>query len=202
MDCAAILRMHQHDQGAGRDQADRGEILARIVTGVGVERRVDRERAGAAEDQRVAVRCTPRHGPRGDRAAGAAAVLDDDLLAQRLAHFVGDDTGHGIVAASRGVGDHQHDGTVRVVLRVREWRSQEPCDASQHQLPREPHRAPSLIIAPSLPASGRPRQRAYSRAAKSILRLTSGSICGSPTARNDRRCRPLPMRGCLCKSEH
>src|ERR1043165_7528593 len=45
----------QNDQGRRRDQADRGEVLARVVPDVRIERRVDRERAGAAEAKRVAV---------------------------------------------------------------------------------------------------------------------------------------------------
>ncbi len=64
------------------------KVLARVVADIAVERRVDGERAGAAEAQRVAVRRGLRDLPRRDRAAGAAAVLDDDLLAEHRAHLL------------------------------------------------------------------------------------------------------------------
>ena len=110
-------RMHQHDQRAGRDQADRREILARVVADIGIERRIDRERAGAAEHERVAVGRGLRDRARRDRAAGAAAVLDHDLLAERLAHLLGDDARHHVVAAAGRVGHDQRDRPVGIVLR-------------------------------------------------------------------------------------
>src|SRR5262249_6649029 len=48
--------------------------------------------------------------PRRNRAAGAAAILDDDLLAEHLAHAVGGAARHGVVAAAGGVGNDQRDG--------------------------------------------------------------------------------------------
>ena len=47
-------RMHQHDIAARCDQADRREVLARVVADIGIERRIDRKRAGG-DQQRVAV---------------------------------------------------------------------------------------------------------------------------------------------------
>ena len=109
----------QDRQRAGGDQADGGKILARIVTDIRVERGIDRERAGAAEAERVAVGLRARDLAGRDAAAGAAAILDHDLLAERRAHPVGDDARHGVVAAARRVGNDQGDRAGRIVLRKR-----------------------------------------------------------------------------------
>ncbi len=114
---AGDVGIDHDDQLAGADQPDRREILARVVADVAVERRIDRERAGAAEHQRVAVGRGLRHRARGDRAAGAGAVLDDDVLAERLAHLLGDDARHHVVAAAGGVRHHQRDRPGRIILR-------------------------------------------------------------------------------------
>ena len=110
-------RMHQHDSALGGDQADRRKILARVIADIGIERRIDRKRAGAADHQRVAVGLGLRDLARRDGAAGAAAVLDDDLLAERLAHLVGDDARDGVVAAAGRIGHDQRDRAGRIVLR-------------------------------------------------------------------------------------
>ena len=109
--------VHQHDQRAGRDQADRREILARVVADIRIERRIDRVRAGAAEAERVAVGRGLRDLARRDRAARAALVLDHDLLAERLAHLLGDDARHHVVAAAGRIRDDQRDRPRRIVLR-------------------------------------------------------------------------------------
>ena len=54
--------------------------------------------------QRVAVGRGARDLAGRDRAAGAAAVLDHDLLAERRAHGIGDDARHHVVAAAGGYG--------------------------------------------------------------------------------------------------
>jgi hypothetical protein len=48
---------------------------------------------------------------------GAAAIVDDDLLAERLAHLVGDAARGGAGAAARGERDHQGDRARGVALR-------------------------------------------------------------------------------------
>ena len=111
------VRIDQHDQRAGGDQADRREILARVVADIGVERRIDRERAGAAEAERVAVGRGFRDLARRDRAARPALVLDHDLLAERLAHLLGDDARHHVVAAAGRIRHHQRDRARGIVLR-------------------------------------------------------------------------------------
>ena len=82
-------RMHHQRIRRVADQADRRKILARIVAGILVERRSDRERAGVAKQQRVAVGIAFRDRLGADGAAGAGPVVDHDLLAEQFAHLVG-----------------------------------------------------------------------------------------------------------------
>ncbi len=112
-------RMH-HDQVRGRgDDADRVEVLARIVAEVLHEagRRPDR-RAGHHQ-QRVAVGRGLRDRAGRDRAAGAAAVVDDDLLAEDFAHLVGDAARRGAGAAAGRERNHQGDRPRGIALRGR-----------------------------------------------------------------------------------
>ena len=121
-------RVHAYDQGAGGDEADRGEILARVVADIAVERRIDGQRAGAAEPQRVAVGHALGDLAGGDAAACAATIFDHDLLAQRLAHFLGGGPRHEVVAAAGRVGNDQGDGPARIILRAGRGREQDGDD--------------------------------------------------------------------------
>jgi hypothetical protein len=162
-------RIDEHDERARRDEADRRKILARVVADIGIEGRIDGERSGATEAERIAVGRRARHLPGRDRAAGAAAVLDHDLLAERRSHGIGDDARHGVVAAACGVGDDESDGAGREFLRVEPRRAdahQEHRDSEglpgHHQiasLARHPHFKPTYArrsafdTAPRLPTS-------------------------------------------------
>ena len=99
-----------------REHADVFEIGDRVVAQVRIERAV----SGMAEvhdEQVVAVaRRGGRHLLRADRAAGAADVLDQELLAQRLGHAGADDAGDGVAGPARGVGHHDGHGLGRKVL--------------------------------------------------------------------------------------
>ena len=74
--------------GALRQQADRGEILDRVVVEL-VEPGIDRMGHGD-DEQGVAVRRRLRDRLGADHAAGAAAVVDHDLLAEAVAELDGD----------------------------------------------------------------------------------------------------------------
>ncbi len=71
-----------HIRHAG-DEADRREARRRVVPDTAVERGPDRKRRRACKQQRVAIGIGRSGGARGKRAAGAWAVLDHDLLAER-----------------------------------------------------------------------------------------------------------------------
>ena len=112
-------RMHHQRIRRVADQADRRKILARIVADVLVERRPDRERAGIAEHQRVAVGLALRDRLGADGAAGAGPVVDHDLFAEQFAHLVGDAAADDRGAAARRERNHQRDRPARIVLRLR-----------------------------------------------------------------------------------
>ena len=76
-------RMRQQRDRHRGDQSDRREVLARIEAGVGVEGRVDRDRAGVAEEQRIAVRRAADERAGADDARAADAVVDDHLMAEQ-----------------------------------------------------------------------------------------------------------------------
>ena len=107
-----FLRHHEHVRRRAQHH-QRHEVLERIVGRVGVEARVDHVGAGA-DQQRVAVGRQPLHRRDGDVAAGAAAVLDDHRLAERLAEL-GVDQPRGDVGAAAGREAHHHgDLLVRI----------------------------------------------------------------------------------------
>src|SRR5262249_4679077 len=93
------------------------EILARVVADAGIERWVDRKRA-CRDEKRVAVRLGLGDLARGDGASGAAAILDDDALAEARTHALGDDTRDDVIAAAGGVGNDERDRMARVVRSV------------------------------------------------------------------------------------
>ena len=92
--------------GIGAAQADRLEVLLAVVGQRLVERDVDRQRAHVGEQQRVAVGRRLRGLVDADRAAGAADILDDELLAERLAHRWHEHAGQRV---GRTAGRERHD---------------------------------------------------------------------------------------------
>ncbi len=97
------------------DEADRREVGLRVVGEIGVERR-RRRHADVVQQQRVAVgRGAGRLGG-AEGAAGAADVLHDDLLAERLRHRLGDQPGHRVGRPAGGEGHDDRDRPGRIVL--------------------------------------------------------------------------------------
>ena len=112
---------------------DRHEILDRIERLL-VEPGIDRVRDGN-DQKRVAVgrRFCGEIGA--DHAAGAAAVVDKDLLAEFFAELVGDDAPDHVVAAAGRERDDQADRAARIIVRGRCRRGE------QRQRKREEKRA-------------------------------------------------------------
>jgi DNA-binding transcriptional LysR family regulator len=101
------LRRHDEDEGRARDEADRRQVLHRVVRQLRVERRIDREVARLAEDDRVAVGRRLGRLVDAEVAAGAGLVVDDEgpagLGRDALRHLAGDDVG-----AAAGRERHEH----------------------------------------------------------------------------------------------
>ena len=111
-----VRMRHDADAHLG-DVADRREVAAHVVAGIRIERDVDRGRRRIREHQRVAVGRRLRRLPHGDHAVGAAAVLDHDLLAERIGQPLRDQPRDGVVAAARRERHDQRDRARRIGLR-------------------------------------------------------------------------------------
>ena len=91
---------HQNDVGHVRHDRDRDQ-LRRIVIQRLVEKRRRCDRRRLRSEQRVAVRLGLEHRFGGEAAAHARFIFDDERLAERGSHFIGDDSGDGVHAAAR-----------------------------------------------------------------------------------------------------
>ena len=108
---------HQHER-IGPEHADRRQVLDRVIGHLGHGRQ-DHDLRLHAPQQRVAVGGRARDAFDRDRAAGAGAVLDHELLAEHVAEALRDDARHAVgVAAGRERHDDLHR-PVRPVLGLR-----------------------------------------------------------------------------------
>jgi hypothetical protein len=115
---------HYHRHQAG--QRDAGEILQRIVAGVGEERGHGCERVSYRQ-QRITVRRRFRDELRSDEAARPRPVLDDDLLLQAFRHRLRERPGDDVQVAARRQRHDQTDRLARILLSRRECGHQH-CD--------------------------------------------------------------------------
>jgi hypothetical protein len=119
----SFLVTQHHRVGAAH--ADRLEVLLAVVGQRLVERDVDRERAHVGEQQRVAVGRRLGRLVDADRATGAADILDDELLTERLAHALAQHAGQSIGRPAGGERDDHRDGLGRIGLRHGDGRQRE-----------------------------------------------------------------------------
>lgn len=101
-------RVHHQHVVPGGEQADRLEIAQQVVTRLAAQTGADGVRRGGHE-QAVAVGRGARGLRRAEIAAGASAVVDDDLLPQSLGQPGRDESRQNIhAAARRRCHDHAH----------------------------------------------------------------------------------------------
>jgi hypothetical protein len=114
----ARLRHHQ-DVVECEQRGDRLEVLDRIELQVGIERRVDRVGAGVPHHQLIAVgrRVLDRH--RGDIAAGARPVLDDEGVAGIFCHPLRSEPHDDVGTATRRERHHDGDRAGGIVVGLR-----------------------------------------------------------------------------------
>jgi transposase len=79
--------MHDQHVGRGGRDGDGIEVLDRVEGHLAVKARIDHERR-ARDHDRIAVGGRARRHPHADIAAGAALVVDVELLAQALRQFL------------------------------------------------------------------------------------------------------------------
>ena len=109
------LRHHDHERRR-RDDGNRIERGQRIDLDVLEQVRIDDHGTLVGQQDGVAVGIRLRGLLGRQVAAGRAVVLDDHLLTELVGETLGDDAGDGVSSSAGGVGHHQADGFVRVVL--------------------------------------------------------------------------------------
>ena len=112
-----VLARDQHDRHFG-DQADGREVGRGVVQGMRVERLALRVRADGAEHEGVAVGLGFGDALGAGLAAGAADVLNDDVLLQDLAHLRGNDAAEQVGRSAGGERDHHGHRAGREILRT------------------------------------------------------------------------------------
>ena len=129
-------RMHREHRLVHDQADDRSEILDEIPLEVLGEAVVDRLRRGG-DEQGVPVRGRACDGLRADVAAGAGAVLDNHVLAEKLGHLRREQPHHHVGAAAGG---ERHDHAHRAVgKRLREGIAGDEDDCNERG--KNPHRA-------------------------------------------------------------
>ena len=132
---AQVRRHHEHERSVA-DHCDRHKIPHRIVGRVLVHVHGDRERRGAAEQQRVTVGrgLGDRRGP--DHGASAGPVLDQQGFAQPLLQqWLQLPCNHVEAPAGRKRND-EGDRPTRIVLRGRPLQAAGGCEGAQPELQR------------------------------------------------------------------
>src|SRR5262245_13693523 len=101
--------MHDKHGRHGDERGDGGEIAQRLIAEIGIERRVDRHRAGIAEHQHVTVGRRRRHHLGRHHAAGTRHVLDHERLAEGIRELLRKEPRQHVgIAARRRRGDKPH----------------------------------------------------------------------------------------------
>ena len=108
--------MHDEHIGPGADHRDRREIAHRIVRQLAVHARIDRHRAGDAEEQRIAVGRRFGGDLGADDGAGAGPVVDDNLLPEHGRHFRREHARDDVAATAGSEGHDEFDGLGRISL--------------------------------------------------------------------------------------
>ncbi len=111
-------RRDRHDQRELRQQDHRRKILRRVVGQVRVEMRADAVGRNGVEEQRVAVGVGFGDARCRRRSAGAAAICDDDGLAERIGELVADHPRDVVGGTARRHRDHERNLAGRICLRT------------------------------------------------------------------------------------
>ena len=106
--CGKIFADFEHHRLLG-EQRDRGEIVDGVVAPLLVDRLVIGVGSGATQQQRIAIGRGVDDTGHPDDAASAGRILDDQRLAQQLAHPRRKNAAHDVERAARGIGDDHDD---------------------------------------------------------------------------------------------
>jgi hypothetical protein len=139
------LRIDDQHERRLREQGQRNEVAERVIRQALVERNIDRHGRCRRHQQRVAVGRGLLHRDRGDDAAGAGLVLDDNALAEPLLQILRHHPRQKIGAATRRERIDDRNRPRGIVLREccrrrQQQQANEPCEARLHD-GRPSHRA-------------------------------------------------------------
>jgi hypothetical protein len=101
----------------GAEFGDRREILEGIIGHLGIKAGIDHVGA-RADQQRIAVRLGMGHVSDPDIAAGARAVLDNDIAGQREPEILAEDSRHDVGGAGRRERNDDLDRPLRIARRL------------------------------------------------------------------------------------
>ena len=125
-----------HERGGDqRKERDRDEILERIVGELAVEERVHHQRSVDRHEQRVAVGSSLGDRLRTDDGVGTRPVVDDDLLAQILAHFLANEPSEKVGGPAGSKRHDQRDLARGIGLRRCPHRREEETRRSEGEIP-------------------------------------------------------------------
>jgi hypothetical protein len=110
-----LRRHHQRERHYG-EQRHRQQILVRIVIDAFEPMLVDGDFGGLPDQQSEPVRRRCDDAARADGAAGAGAIFDDDVLAERDRKLRRDRARHHVAGTAGGIGDDQVDRAARIAL--------------------------------------------------------------------------------------
>ena len=135
------------------------------IAGVNVKAGIDRNGAGMAEQQRVAVGRGMGDRAAADGAAGAGLVVHDHLLMKRIRQLGGDHARHRVHPAARRIGHHQRNDAIGIACgrgaaggrQHADQRRERACgDLSEraHEFPPDTGREPATLDAGTIVQSG------------------------------------------------
>src|SRR5262245_20979347 len=152
--CRKILSCHDYG-GRMRGEADWFEVARGIVLDIWRKHRRGDVRSHAPSQQRIAIRLCGGDACASQRAAGAADVLNDHLLAKRPAHMLCHDTRDDVTWAAGREWDNHHNRSNWIDLRLRkEWHDAESSEGHQR---RQLDHGGSSRLAPQYGRRGVPR---------------------------------------------
>ena len=185
-------RVHHQHVGAGVHLRQVHEVAHRVVAELGVQAVCDRALANAGLHDGVAVRCHLGCAQRADGAAGAADVLDDDLLAELLAERFGHHAGHHVAGAAGRERADQLDRFARpAFLRQRRHGDQSQCDSGGAEYRATDHRG---LLGQSV--DGNQQRRVDHTPAACNSPRVSSTTCSTPSSVDRHKRAALGFRSC------
>ena len=160
--------IHHQQERRVHPEADRSEILDRVVRHLRIDRRTRCEASGSSQQNGVTVGGRLGGKAMADRRARSGAIVHHDLLSERLGQPRGERAPGRVGRSARRIGHDHADRPHGVLALLRQDRSGEPyCgqEKDQQSQPRMDHcglpilRHPLLVTVPAAASAAPPRAR-------------------------------------------